>query len=489
MRSVSVARTILGLRWRLTLIFVACFVILVLGLGVLFRQTLDRVLQDNASELLVEEWSSLKSYMRFEKGGLTWVYDEEDPDEVSTVQRLRGVLMVTDSAGNVVEASGEYREVGLETTAEIRRILQSGKIEEKLRRDKEGYLYLFRSGPWIADSRQTYFVSIGRILDQDEYVAEEFSRKYYGVVPPLILGLAVLCWYLAGRALRPLDDVAKAAQSITSENLNLSIPRRGVNDELDHLIDAFNNMVERLEDSFNQIRQFSIDVSHELRTPLTAIRGQLEVALFTASTPEQFREVVAGAIEDVDRLAKVVRTLLHLSQAETGQVALTKEPIDLMALAADVIDQFQIPAEIANITLDADLSPALISGDRIQIERLISNLLSNAVKYTPQRGTVRLIVRQKDHGVELVVSDTGAGIPPEHLPHIFERFYRVPDGNRNPERGLGLGLSFVAWIAKAHGAKIHVESTVGQGSTFTVSFAAEPVGETAVEQAGDRIVA
>jgi heavy metal sensor kinase len=267
--------------------------------------------------------------------------------------------------------------------------------------------------------------------------------------------------------------VAQTAQRITSSNLSLRIPARGAGDELDYLILTFNRMIERLESSFQQIRQFSTDVSHELRTPITAIRGQLEVALFTAKTVDQYRDATLNSLQDIERLSQIVRALLLLSQAESGQLALQKSRLDLASVVRDIVEQFQIPAEGARVELSADLPeecPAEV--DRVQIERMLSNLLSNAMKFTPAGGQVQVSLRSFDQSVELEVADTGCGIPPEHIPHIFERFYRVPAqatcGNAEP--GLGLGLSFVAWIAKAHGGTIRVDSQTGRGTRFSVSL-------------------
>jgi signal transduction histidine kinase len=230
-------------------------------------------------------------------------------------------------------------------------------------------------------------------------------------------------------------------------------------------------MTARLSQAFEQSRRFSTDVSHELRTPLTAIRGQLEVALFTAETPDQYREAMLNALEDVEKLSSIVRALLLLSQAESGQVVLQKAPLDLTEVARDLVDQFQIPAEEKGVTLAASLDPeSVISADRTQIERLLSNLLSNAIKYTPAGGSVRVDVRRAEPPgwVEMIVSDTGVGIPAENLPHIFDRFYRVRSAQANVVPGLGLGLSFVAWIVEAHGGRIDVASSEGEGSRFTV---------------------
>src|ERR1043166_8802549 len=173
---------------------------------------------------------------------------------------------------------------------------------------------------------------------------------------------------MAGRALTPVLSVAQAAQRISGSNLNLRIPTRQADDELDTLILTFNRMIERLEASFRQIKQFSTDVSHELRTPITGIRGQLEVALFTAKTTDQYREAMFNALQDIDRLSQIVRALLLLSQAESGQLVLQKSRLDLCEVVRDLVEQFQIPAEAAGVKLTANLpAECLAEVDRVQI--------------------------------------------------------------------------------------------------------------------------
>jgi len=174
----------------------------------------------------------------------------------------------------------------------------------------------------------------------------------------------------------------------------------------------------------------------------------------------------------VERLSNIVRALLMLSQAESGQLALQKSEMNLAELVRDLVDQHQIPAEAEGVRLSASVpASCTINADRIQIERLLSNLLGNAIKYTPAGGTVKVSLLPEFDNVRLIVEDTGVGIAPEHLPHIFDRFYRVPSADA--EKGLGLGLSFVAWIAKAHGGNVAVESVPNQGTRFTVTL---PIG-------------
>ena len=254
----------------------------------------------------------------------------------------------------------------------------------------------------------------------------------------------LLGWAVAGRAIQPLNSVAQAAQNITGSNLSLQIPLRGAGDELDHLIESFNLMTARLNQSFEQIRRFSTDVSHELRTPLTAIRGQLEVALFTAETPEQYRDAMVNALEDVEQLSSIVRALLLLSQAESGQLALQKTPLDLSEVALEVVDQFQIPAQEKKITADG------AGGAGIDHSRGPNADRAAAGEPAVQRGEVhaggRLAWRcawvrpRRPMFVSLEIADTGVGIPAENLPHIFDRFYRVRNPQTNIDRGAGAGV-------------------------------------------------
>jgi heavy metal sensor kinase len=351
--------------------------------------------------------------------------------------------------------------------------------------DTSGTPYIIKAGVMLDDHGQRYFFAIGRSLADSERTVHTFTTDYFLSLLAIIPLTGLLGWLLAGRAIQPVNEVAQAAQKITGSNLSLQIPLRGAGDELDHLIESFNRMTTRLEDSFEQIRRFSTDVSHELRTPLTAIRGQLEVGLFTAQTPEQYRDAMVNALEDVEQLSSIVRALLLLSQAESGQLVLQKTAIDLGGVAEDIVDQFQIPAEEKQVRLTARIEPGVtILADRTQVERLFSNLLSNAIKYTSATGTVQVRVRHEEKYARIEIEDSGVGIPQENLPHIFDRFYRVRNAQTNLIQGLGLGLSFVAWIVKVHGGQIEVTSTVGEGTRFTIRLPAEaPAGVSLHEDA------
>lgn len=498
-----------GLRFRLTASYALFFTVLLIGASFLYGIRLNNTLQEVAHATLTDHWDAMKGYLRIEKKHEIdadergfWYFDPDDTEETTIVLDIKKIYLIAGADGKVIldendkpAYSEAYKNI-FDTQANIRaRVTKANPNPSApnpgpywdVRRDSDGAQYLVRSGiVWDEGHRHAYYVSLGSPLEQYAKIQSGFTWIFIGVIPGgLILG-AILGWFMAGRALKPVKDVALAAQRISGSNLSLRIPTREAGDELDYLILTFNRMIERLEASFQQMKQFSTDVSHELRTPITAIRGQLEVALFTAKTTEQYREAMFNALQDIDRLSQIVRALLLLSQAESGQLALQKSRLNLQEVAGDLVDQFQIPAEAAGVKLEADLpEECLVEGDRVQIERMITNLLSNALKFTPEGGTVRLRVVSTPERAEMIVEDNGRGISPEHLPHIFDRFYRVPGSGTapNPEQGLGLGLSFVAWIVKAHRGKVEVDSEAGKGTRFTITLPALGVGQDTMELA------
>lgn len=470
------------LRFRLAGMFLLIFALVLVLVAFAGTTNLNHILESQSKESLDDELGALKGYIHFEGDPSKpyWFLDRSDPEEVDALRRLSEVFVIADEQGNLDPALSSLprslAQLADRSTilAELDQILKTQAPITKTISSTDKLPYQVISSTLRDNNGAHWYVAEGRSLVDDYNLRRQFRRNLSIYLPLALILCAFVSWYSAGRALRALQSVDSAAKKVTGSNLGLQIPRRGADDELDRLIDSFNEMSRRLKASFEQVRQFSTDVSHELRTPLTAIQGQLEVALFTATTKEQLQEAIENALQDVERLANLVRALLLLSQSESGQIPMHKSQLDLGRLLEDIVDQFQIPAEASNLQLLHSTTQAVpCEVDRTQIERVVTNLLSNAIKYTPTGGWVKAYAEPVGQQVRLVVEDSGVGIPASHIPHIFDRFYRVPDPN--PEKGLGLGLSFVAAIVKAHGGEIHVTSNPGKGSRFEVLLPAGSV--------------
>ena len=468
-----------SLRFRLTLSYVVLFTIALVGLGIAFRQLLASASRRHIEQTLEEEFGEVKGFLRLERNQPVWFFDRQDSDEAAIVARLRnGAFLLTEADGRVLEASSLYRQLGLESKDEILSVMAAGRTRVKGRRDADGREYVIREGVLLTGHAR-YFVALGWPLEESNEILAQFTRTYFLLMPLGLVLIAWAGWWFAGRALAPVVEIADAARDVGGTNLAFRLTPPGSNDELENLVATFNGMMERLEQSFNQVRQFSTDVSHELRTPLTVIRGHLEVALMTAKTPEQYQDSIHTALQDVERLTRIVRALLQLSQAESGQLALQHQPVNLAALMEELREQFEMTGEDRGIRIQIELpASAVVQGDRVQLERLITNLVTNAIKYSHAGGLVAVALRPSGDTLQLLVEDHGLGMDAADIPHIFDRFYRVrkrdpqPDPEPDDETGLGLGLSFVAWIVKSHGGSIQVESVLGQGSRFIVSLPA-----------------
>jgi heavy metal sensor kinase len=293
-----------------------------------------------------------------------------------------------------------------------------------------------------------------------------------GIAYPVTLAVASLGGiFLAGRALSPIDRLTRLARRISAEDLSQRLDLRLPDDEVGRLARTFDEMIARLEDAFQRQRQFTADASHELRTPLTAIKGQAEVALSRPREAAAYREVLQTVNDEVDRLIRMVGSLLTLARADAGQIPIACEPVSLGDLVGAAAEQVRPMAEKRGLELHvAPDRSVLLQADEDLLLQLLLNLLDNAIKYTPAGGEVTVGWNQRGDQVALWVHDTGVGIDPEHLPHIFDRFYRADKARSRAEGGAGLGLSISRWIAGAHGGSISVESAPGKGATFTVKL-------------------
>jgi heavy metal sensor kinase len=296
---------------------------------------------------------------------------------------------------------------------------------------------------------------------------------------PLAVAAAGVGGYsLARRALAPVNRITERAHSITADRLSERLPVDNPDDELGRLTLVVNDMLGRLESSFEQMRRFTADVSHELRTPLTAIRSVGEVGLRERHDEGKYRAIIGSMLEEVDRLAYLVDRLLTLSRAETGLVRASVDTVDLSALANDVAAHLGVLAEEKHQSLTVEVtSSGRGVGDRVVLRQALINLVDNAIKYTPEGGHIRIRVADSPDGPTLDVIDTGPGVAPDAATRIFNRFDRGGRPRSDEGGGSGLGLAIARWAVEVTGGRLSLEAAHGGGSTFRIAL---PRGDTTV---------
>jgi heavy metal sensor kinase len=288
------------------------------------------------------------------------------------------------------------------------------------------------------------------------------------VTPAVVLGI-LGGWWLTRRAMAPVTALTGAVEKIHAQNLGEKIPRTNNGDELDRLTEVFNATLARLDDAFNRIREFTLHASHELKTPLTVLRGETETALRDEALSPAERERAASQLDELQRLTRIVDGLTLLAKADAGQVALNLETVRLDELVRDNFADLQILAEPHGIRVVLETCEEVsVRGDRHRLRQLLLNLADNAVKYNQPQGTVTMNLRRGGAMAMFSLANTGAGILPEILPRVFDRFFRGDAAHGNTVEGCGLGLSIAQWIVSAHGGKIEIASVPAQSTTVTL---------------------
>ncbi|UCH85722.1 MAG: HAMP domain-containing protein [Candidatus Latescibacterota bacterium] len=282
-------------------------------------------------------------------------------------------------------------------------------------------------------------------------------------------------YFLTGRALTPVAAIARTARRISSTRLSERVDVGNKHDEIGQLAAVLNDLLHRLEQAFESQKRFAADAVHELKTPVSVLRTHWEDELSNPDLPDDFKEKLVGDIETIARLSRVINNLLLLSHAEVIRADTVFAPVPLAALIDDVIDDTAVLAEMKSQTLRrGPVEPVTVNGDRDRLYQLVFNLVDNAVKYTPEDGEITLTLEADASEAVLRVADTGRGIPPNDLPHIFDRFYRVGSDRSSRTGGSGLGLAICKMIAELHGGSISATSTVDEGSVFSIRFPTSP---------------
>jgi heavy metal sensor kinase len=440
----------------LILAFLAMF-----GAGVYY--TFSRSLYGTIDDALLLSAQQILASFSEEDGSLEFPLPEENPPHLMEFQAFtqRGLtLTILSSQGEVLEAVGpQVLEPLPIPRSAAQPVFQTIAEANEADRMRVYTLPVIESGHILG-----WIQTVQSLREAEQSLARLRTVLLIGGgLLSLLAGFAG--YFLAARALIPIDKITHAAHRISTEDLSarLNLPDNG--DEVSRLANTFDEMLARIESGFARERQFTADASHELRTPLTVMQTILSYIREKERPAKEYRQALDDLAEETDRLQGLVEDLLQLARGERG-LELNREPVELATLLADVADSLRPLAENKGLTLTCLLPPSLvISGDMDLLIRLVVNLLDNAIKYS-QRGSITLAAEEKAEWAVIMADDTGIGIPREHLPHIFERFYTV-DASRS-SNGNGLGLSIARQIVEAHRGRIDVQSEVNQGTKFTV---------------------
>jgi two-component system heavy metal sensor histidine kinase CusS len=305
------------------------------------------------------------------------------------------------------------------------------------------------------------------VSPEDELLAR-YRVWFWGVLSITFVILPLAGYQIARRGIRPLEEVAATARRISSTNLRERIHPEGYSFELASLAVTFNSMLDRLQESFERISRFSADIAHDLRTPVNNIRGEAEVALVRARTIDEYRDVLESNLEEAVRLSNLISDLLFLARAESPLAHLNRELVDVGELLRGVREYYDATAADGGISLTTAAAPVTAELDRNLLQRAVGNLVSNAVMHTPAGGSVSMAANAENGAVRIDVVDTGVGIPPEALPKVFDRFFRVDSSRSRALGGSGLGLAIVQSIMLLHGGKVEIQSHLGQGTRVTL---------------------
>jgi two-component system heavy metal sensor histidine kinase CusS len=313
-------------------------------------------------------------------------------------------------------------------------------------------------------------------LDRKEEakLLRQFGRR----ILPLLAVSLVLCtvagYQIAHRGLRPIVRISEAADRIRSTTLHERLPGGDFPAELGSLARSFNDMLDRLKESFDRLSRFSADIAHELRTPLNTLRGEVEVALGRARTTEEYRETLGSFLEEAGRLTRLIESLLFLARAEDPKMEIRRESLDVAGELRSLAEFYEAAAAERGVTLSASSGEGLrVSADRSLFQRAAGNLIDNALTHTSKDGRIQLRAERENGDVRIEVSDTGCGIAPEHLPRVFDRLYRADRSRTAVTGGAGLGLAIVKSIAELHGGRTEISSELGKGTRVSVILPAE----------------
>jgi heavy metal sensor kinase len=473
-----------SIRTRLTLWYTVVLTVVLVSLSLItslvFLRNVERRMDADLSELSEAFLVTVRAELEDQTG--------PDPFRIALQAAIAEhhfrdhVYGIVDAAGNVIVSSlkdvpvdsgkGSAPANLLETTSFqqfLNGALRAERTFGKVSGGKNGYRAFARR---FSARGNTYTLVILRSLHPQAEVLEEVTETFAWVIPIAILLASGGGYFLARKSLAPVVAMSSQAGRIGAANLHERLAVQNKKDELGHLAQSFNSLLDRLGESFERQRRFMADASHELRTPVAILRGEAEVALGQQSRPaEEYRESLSVLHHEAERLTRIVEDLFTLTRADAGQYPLQPHDFYLDELIAECVHSARTLALAKRISLTFEgAGECPIHADESLLRRMILNLLGNAIKYTPENGKVKVVCHRNGQEYAVSFADTGTGIPAELRPRIFERFFRVDKARSRADSdggGAGLGLAISRWIAEAHQGRLELTRSDSTGSTFT----------------------
>ena len=440
---------------RLTLLFASVSTAVLLLLGLIVADLVERHFEDLDMELLTGKQELVQHALaRVRTGGELDALREQLDEALVGHHGMSVVIRAAD--GRTLFARGEAQF----PTALVTRGTATADGRPRVWTDA-GKSY--RGIATAAHSGDGAPLVVGLAIDlaHHEHFMRSFELTLWTVVGAAALLTGLLGWFAARRGLAPLREIRSAAAAITASRLDRRLSVEAIPSELAEVTATLNDMLARLEESFKRLSDFSSDLAHELRTPVSNLLTQTQVILSKARTAEDYREVLASNAEEFERLSRMIADMLFLAKSDNQLVVPHREQVDLIDEVRGLFEFYEALAEEKGVGLICS-GNGVVSGDRLMLRRAVSNLLSNAIRHAPPGGTVAVEVGDTDRSaVTLAVENPGADIPPEHLPRLFDRFYRVAASRQRAGEGAGLGLAIVRSIARAHGGDASVHSANG----------------------------
>ena len=477
-----------SLRFKLTLGYVLILGILLISFSSFLYFTLSKSLYrdvDNKlrslAELIASESASPLSKFGF--GNI-----DQTLETSMNLKPIGKFIQVLDESGNIGRKSDNLKNVQLPISLNALKNASKGLITFETNRSFENAPLRIITFPVSEKNHINKIVQVASSLEDVEDALNTLLLILIIAVPLALLVASLGGQFLASKALKPVDHITQTARMITSQNLNQRINPPKVKDEISRLVETLNEMISRLDRSFRQVKQFSTDASHELKTPLTILKGEVEVALRKERVPHEYEQVLKSNLEEINRMSQIVEDLLLLSRADSGEIRLNKEDMNLNEILNELVAHVNVLAQSKNLRIETSNhhEEIHIFGDPLRIRALFLNLIENGIKYTEEGGSIHILLTkdtlvqdgkqsgraqgEQEEFVKVIVSDTGIGIAREDQERIFDRFFRVDKARSREQGGSGLGLSICKWIVEAHRGKIEVESELGKGSSFIIKL-------------------